>query len=329
MPTPAKALKIFISHSFDHPEKFARLVDFVHREGVRHFDHSIPAWDPYQGPDVQAEIQRRIQRCDRLVVIITDGIHKSPWINQEIDWARAYRKPIIGVYDHGHAGAPIPAALAAADPTLIGWRGTTLARALRDHDVTGIRALDLAEDADRDRLITTMIAGGAIASVLMVGADLLALHKVRADLERRGYLLDTRPTNLILPTLGGTIVGAIIGYILGHVFGRTSTAPRNFALGGAALGGAYSLHRVLKAELKNLGPLTELALQPIPALPPAPASPSRPSSQVVRASRRTHLPETAQLSGRGCIIGLPASQPPQPNRRYSSNHRPSPNRRRA
>ncbi|HRI07978.1 MAG TPA: hypothetical protein PKW35_09180, partial [Nannocystaceae bacterium] len=113
------------------------------------------------------------------------------------------------------------------------------------------------------------IAGGAIASVLMVGADLLALHKVRADLERRGYLLDTRPTNLILPTLGGTIVGAIIGYILGHVFGRTSTAPRNFALGGAALGGAYSLHRVLKAELNNLGPLTELALQPIPALPPA------------------------------------------------------------
>ena len=266
MPAPRQALRLFISHSFDHPEKFARIRDFVERNGIRHIDHSIPAWDPYVGPDVQAEIRRRIQRCDRVVVIITDAIHRSPWINQEIDWARSYQKPIIGVYEHGHAGAPIPTALAAADPTLIGWRGVTLARVLRDEDVTTIRALDLAEDVDRDRLITALLGVAGAAYVLMVGATLTAQRKLHRDLEQRGLLLNKRPSERLRPTLGGAAVGAAFGYLLGHAIGRTTTAPRDFAVAGAVLGGAHNLHRALKAELREFGPLAELAIQPVPAL---------------------------------------------------------------
>ena len=125
-------LKLFISHSFDHPDKFARIREFVDRHGIQHVDWSIPAWDLLNGPGVQAEIEHRIRRCDRVIVIVTREMHLSPWINLELTWARRYGKPVVGVYEHGQAGAPIPAALAAADPSLIGWRATSLAKAITE-----------------------------------------------------------------------------------------------------------------------------------------------------------------------------------------------------
>lgn len=262
------SLKLFISHSFDHPDKFVRIREFLADHGIRHVDWSIPVWDLLNGPGVQAEIERRIRRCDRVIVIITREMHFSPWINLELTWARRYGKPVVGVYEHGQAGAPIPAALAAADPSLIGWRATSLAKAITDEDVTLIRAVDIAEDADRDRLITTAIAACGGLSLLMVGADVANLRRLRADMERRGVIVNAQPTRVVAPAVKGVAIGAVLGYVLGLVFGRTSTAARNFAIAGSFAGGAYNVHRFLQAEVKQLqGLLSEFVVAPVKALP--------------------------------------------------------------
>ncbi|MBK8265094.1 MAG: toll/interleukin-1 receptor domain-containing protein [Nannocystis sp.] len=72
------SLSIFVSHSFDHSDKLLGVLRFIRNRGIRHVDHSIPAWDPYNGPDVQAEIERRIRRCHRVIVVLTKGSIEAP-----------------------------------------------------------------------------------------------------------------------------------------------------------------------------------------------------------------------------------------------------------
>ena len=48
------SISIFVSHSFDHAEKLLGVMRFIRHRGIAHVDHSVPAWDPYVGPDVQA-----------------------------------------------------------------------------------------------------------------------------------------------------------------------------------------------------------------------------------------------------------------------------------
>ncbi|HFE46361.1 MAG TPA: toll/interleukin-1 receptor domain-containing protein [Nannocystis exedens] len=263
------SLSIFISHSFDHPDKLMRIQEFLRGRGIRHVDHSIPVWSPYRGPDVQAEIARRIKRCDRVIVILTEGIHRSRWIHQEVEWARRYGKPVIAAWPHGEAGSPIPKVVADADPSLIGWRATSLEKALRLEEVGRYRAFDLAENADRAHVITQIAGAAAVLSLLVVGHDVLRLRQLRADLQASGVAVAvSRNQHPVIADLAvGAVLGGLAGYIIGDIFGLTRDLPRLLGLSGAVLGGAYNVHRRVSLEIAELGPLAELRVWPLKSAP--------------------------------------------------------------
>lgn len=258
------SLDIFVSHSFDHADKLLGVLRFIRDRGIEHVDHSVPAWDPYNGPDVQAEIERRVRRCDRVVVVLTKGIHQSPWIKAEVEWARKYHKPIIAVWPHGEAGEPIPEVVAESAPHLIGWRATSLEKALKLEEVGNYRAIDLAEDADREQAIARVVQGAGVASLLLVGADLVNLKRVRDRLRARGYQVSFNQdqTSLLIKAFFGLGLGGLLGHLLGDLFGKTKDLPRQLAIGGALLGGGLALHQHLKAEIRALGPLSQMDLAP-------------------------------------------------------------------
>lgn len=260
------SVSIFISHSFDHAEKLLGVMRFIRDRGIEHVDHSVPAWDPYNGPDVQAEIERRVRRCDRVIVILTKGIHRSPWIMAEVEWARKYRKPIIAVWPHGEAGEPIPEVVAESAPHLIGWRATSLEKALRLEEVGNYQVIDLAEDAERERAVATVVQGAGIASLILVGADLVNLKRMRDQLRARGYQVsfNENQTSLLFKALLGIGGGGLLGYALGDLFGSTKELPRQLAIGGALLGGGLAVHQHLKGEIRALGPLMQMNLAPLP-----------------------------------------------------------------
>ena len=256
------SLSIFVSHSFDHPDKLLGVLRFIRNRGIRHVDHSIPAWDPYGGPDVQAEIERRIRRCHRVIVVLTKGIHRSPWIRAEVEWAKRYRKPVIAVWPHGEAGEPIPEVVAESAPYLIGWRATSLEKALKLQEVGNYRALDLAEDAERELAVARIVQGAGVASLILVGVDLMNLKRMRDQLRARGYQVsfNENQLDLLLKALLAAGVGGLLGYVLGDLCGATRDMPRQLAIGGALLGGGIAVHQHLKGELRALGPLVQMDL---------------------------------------------------------------------
>jgi len=259
------SLSIFVSHSFDHPDKLLGVLRFIRDRGIDHTDHSVPAWEPYDGPDVQAEIQGRIQRCDRVIVVLTKGIQDSPWITAEVEWARRYRKPVIAVWPNGDAGSLVPEFVANSDPYLSGWRATSVEKALNLEGLDSCRAIDLAEDADRDGMLTGIVQAAGVASLILVGVDLLNLTQMRDQLRARGFtvIFDPDQAPIVPKVLAGAAAGAFLGYAIGDIFGSAKHTPHDLAIAGALLGGGVALHQHLKGEIRKLGPLVQMDLKPL------------------------------------------------------------------
>lgn len=267
-PTP-----IFISHSFDHPDKYLRVQEFLTDRRVSFVDRSVPGWSPISGGTtvIQRAIRSRIAGCERLIVVLTDAIHQSPWISQEIKWARELRKPIIGIYEHGLAGSPIPRVLAESPHTLIGWNSNSLRKAVLQREVHEYRVLDLAEDADR--LETAVRLGTAVGAVslLVAGATAVRLRQLGNMVRARGLATDLTEPSDYWSSLGWLAAGILGGALLAQVIGRSRKAWKRGLLPGALVGGAAAITHACTVQMRRLGSLLELSREPL-----TPASASQP-----------------------------------------------------
>lgn len=90
----------FISHSFASVPGYVGLLDMFERQGLAVVNRSVPAWSPLDaaGPELESALANRIRTSSRVIVLMTEDIHKSPCVRFEIDTARRHRKPIIAVY---------------------------------------------------------------------------------------------------------------------------------------------------------------------------------------------------------------------------------------
>ena len=64
-------------------------------------------------------------------VLILGGMYAahSDWILKEIELAKAYRKPILGIYPWGQQNMPLAIQNAATE--LVGWNTSTIVSAIR------------------------------------------------------------------------------------------------------------------------------------------------------------------------------------------------------
>lgn len=126
--------RIFISHSWNYSNQYASIIDFLDRQGVAYYNHSVPKDDPIHtnGSDQQLKeaIEAKIKGCS--CVIIMAGVYSSysKWINKEIEIAKKYNKPIIAVKYWG-ATRFSSVVMDAADK-VVGWNSRSVANAIEE-----------------------------------------------------------------------------------------------------------------------------------------------------------------------------------------------------
>lgn len=129
--------RIFISHSWAYSTQYDKVEEFLKRENVDYYNHSVPKEDPIHtnGTDKQLreKIDAKIRGCS--CVIILAGVYASyrKWINIEIELAQNYNKPIIAVQPWG-AERTSTVVKNAAD-TIVGWNARSVANAVRNYAI--------------------------------------------------------------------------------------------------------------------------------------------------------------------------------------------------
>ena len=129
--------RIFISHSWAYSAQYDKVEEFLQKENVKYYNHSVPKDDPIHtnGTDKQLreKIDAKIKGCS--CVIILAGVYAtySRWINIELELAQKYGKPIIAVKYWGaeHTSTVVKNA---AD-TIVGWNSKSVANAVRDYAI--------------------------------------------------------------------------------------------------------------------------------------------------------------------------------------------------
>jgi hypothetical protein len=248
----------FISHSFARAPEYIDLLDMFERQGLAIVNRSVPAWSPLDvdGQALRSALDHRIRTSSRVVVLVTEQLHKSSTVRFEIETARKYGKPIIAVYPHGQFGQPMPRVLNDGLYRAVGWRGNALEKAVLGEYPADSRIFDIAEDADRRAAVHWTLGASAGAVLLMTGATYQRVEQLRHELQARGLVvpqLDRAPF-VVPPAVAGTLLGILVDLLLG---GRGKNLLPGALLGGG-LGAAVGLSRHADAELRQLGPLLEL-----------------------------------------------------------------------
>lgn len=129
--------RIFISHSWSYSKDYNKIESFLHQEGINFYNHSVPKNDPIHtnGTDKQLAdaIETKVKGCS--CVIILAGVYAtySKWINREIEMAKKYNKPIIGVQLWG--AERISSIVKNAAVTIVGWNARSVANAVRTYAI--------------------------------------------------------------------------------------------------------------------------------------------------------------------------------------------------
>ncbi len=132
---------LFISHAWTYNADYYRLIDFL--ESASYFEYknfSVPSHDPLIDPNTaigditlrgMLDNQIRPASC----VLIISGMYAAyrRWIQEEIDIAQSYSKPIVGVRPWGSQRTPTVVTKAAHE--MVGWNTSTIVRAIRNNSL--------------------------------------------------------------------------------------------------------------------------------------------------------------------------------------------------
>lgn len=129
--------RIFISHSWAYSTQYDKVEEFLQKENVKYYNHSVPKEDPIHtnGTDEQLseKIDAKIRGCS--CVIILAGVYAtySRWINIEIELAQKYGKPIIAVQYWG--AERTSTVVKNAEDIIVGWNSKSVANAVREYAI--------------------------------------------------------------------------------------------------------------------------------------------------------------------------------------------------
>lgn len=136
MPT-LKTYDLFISHAWRYNEDYYRLVKMLKEAPLFYWrNYSVPEHDPLIDPNTtvgKAKLTTLLDNQIRPVncVLILGGMYAaySDWILTEIKIAKAYYKPILGVYPWAQQN--MPRVVQEASNELVGWNTSTIIAAIR------------------------------------------------------------------------------------------------------------------------------------------------------------------------------------------------------
>ena len=126
---------LFISHSWNYGDQYARLVGLLRERPWFSFrNYSVPRDDPVHTAgserELRAAIYRQMRPCH--VVLVLAGVYAtySKWITVEVALAMEFDKPIVAVAPWG--SQRISAVVREAADALVGWNTESVVGAIRE-----------------------------------------------------------------------------------------------------------------------------------------------------------------------------------------------------
>ncbi len=130
-----KTYDLFLSHVWRsvHNSEYYRLENLLKQAtNFSWRNYSVPEHDPL-GTKTDAELRQALDRQIRPIncFLVVSGmyVYHRKWIQEEIDIARSYGKPIVGVVPWGQERVPIEVQNIAKE--MVSWQTSTIVDAIR------------------------------------------------------------------------------------------------------------------------------------------------------------------------------------------------------
>lgn len=134
-----KTYDLFISHVWRKEEnsEYYRLVDLLKQAAYFSWrNYSVPEHDPLGAKtDAQlaAALDRQIRPVNCFLVVAGMYVNYRKWIQREIEIAKSYDKPIVGVVPWGQQRTPTEVQGVALE--MVGWNTDSIVAAIRKHSL--------------------------------------------------------------------------------------------------------------------------------------------------------------------------------------------------
>lgn len=131
---PVKTYDLFISHAWCHDVDYHRLVNLLSNASLLNWrNHSVPRDAPLVAHDflgIQEALAHRIHMANALLVVSGMYVDYRKWVKYEIEVAREYNKPVIGIQPWG--AVPSSAHIQTVATTMVGWNTDSIAQAVKE-----------------------------------------------------------------------------------------------------------------------------------------------------------------------------------------------------
>ena len=134
---PLKTYHLFISHAWTYNAEYYRLLGMLRSAPNFTFkNYSVPEHDPLNtktDAQLRAALHRQIKPVHCVLILAGMYVNYRKWIQEEIDIAQRYKKPIVGIRPRGQQRTPIEVQKAAR--VMVGWNTNSIVQAIRDHSL--------------------------------------------------------------------------------------------------------------------------------------------------------------------------------------------------
>jgi hypothetical protein len=136
-----KTYDLFISHAWKYSSGYNRIVGMLKEAPYFYWrNYSCPREDPAVDPEARyskatllSELDAQIRPVNCVLVLAGMYAAHSEWIQAEINIARKYNKPIVGV--RPWASQVVPITVSGFASAMVGWNTPTIVQAIRDYSL--------------------------------------------------------------------------------------------------------------------------------------------------------------------------------------------------
>jgi len=133
----SKQYQLFISHCWDYSEDYENLIALLkNAPNFNYHNFSVTKADPLIARNREAlkrEITKQISPASIVIILAGMYAHYSGWVPIEMDIARTFGKPIIGVVPWGQQITP--KAVQTAVIKMVNWQTTSIVKAIREYSI--------------------------------------------------------------------------------------------------------------------------------------------------------------------------------------------------
>ena len=124
---------VFVSHSWKYKDEYYRFMNLIKDANyLKISNFSVPEHDRLDtrtDKELYEALERQIKSASIVVILAGMYVNHSTWIDKEIEIAKRYNKPIIGVKPLGNVLVPNKVFLASKE--VVGWSTSSIVDAIR------------------------------------------------------------------------------------------------------------------------------------------------------------------------------------------------------